>query len=826
MSQEKNASSIYERPVMTCSWNDKIKDNMAWFKRCICFGVSKNFFFSQSRSNWNNEFPLMYDFYNIYNNQFPEYWFKPILDPLSADDPQNKKFPAMIRPVTIIRPNVDLLINEWLQRPIVFDVENLSPESTNLYTDKLREKLVESVTNIFKKQMQKNIDPTSNLQKDPNEQEMQLPEKVLEDFQLNYKDIIAKQGYLVLKRMILENDIILKWYKMFKDYVIAGSCRSYKNIENNTLVYERVSPIFIRDFKALDDTYIEDSEFISTPYFMTTSKIVDKFYTELSEDQIIQLEKYNNYTFPSRISLYPYNSGSSALTQETYGTIPIYHVCWKGRKKVLMIEGTNKNGEVSVDQYDEDYKIGPNEKLLEEYWVDEVYEGWCVWSIGQFLGQTTGQNVGQSNDIGSWEVNDNMFFGMRPLPCQRNAMNNFSYCKMPYNGVNFSDTHSPNLSVVQLGIPYQILYVIITYKLELLLAKNKGKGFIMDIGAIPKIDGWTTEKWLHYIEAMGMIFIDRSSPTIDKTFNQYQMVDMSTMDKIRELMEYQTYIKSQWDEVLGITRQRKGETYASDGKGVNEQAIFQSSVISDNLFYTFEEFIKKELQGLLDLSKFLYIEGKSGLYNDDLLKNEMIDIDPNEYAVSELGIMVNNTREVKQKREERKQIGIAMLQNKAKPSTVLDFLNTDSYAKLKSIMLRVEEIDVENAQANQKAEQQAQQQADARAKEMEKLKFEFEKQLAMIKGDYQVRTEQIRGEYQVYARSQRTADEIAKDEIEVQKLDVKREEIASKTMMESQKASNDILKHHNEVNLKQQELGLQDKELDIKRQENLLDKEL
>src|SRR5690606_15762096 len=120
---------------------------------------------------------------------------------------------------------------------------------------------------------------------------------------------------------------------------------------------------------------------------------------------------------------------------------------------------------------------------------------------------------------------------------QRNEMNNISACKGPYNGKNFSDDHAENISVLEIGLPFQIMYIIVTRALELTIAKSKGKIVLLDKNVIPTKDGWDEDKFFYYSEALGWGLIDRTKIGVDKSFNQYQVLDLTLFDSIQQLIE-------------------------------------------------------------------------------------------------------------------------------------------------------------------------------------------------------------------------------------------------------------------------------------------------
>lgn len=711
------------KPLQTLPWSEKIKDDNKWFKDNVKYYLAGSRF--QSKKG-DRDLAVLYD---VYNSKFPLNWFTHITDPLSAKNPNHKNFPAKIRPVNILRTNLDLLMAEYPRRPFIFQVNNLSDTSYSNYQEELQKQIRNNLTQMFQLQVQHDLmaeglitpdgKPASEEALQEIQQRMQnlpIPEDVKEKFHVSYKDNLAIKGQKWLRRCIDEHGIRQKFGKMFKHWLIVGEAYSYKTVEFDTIRYKPVSPLYIDYDKSPDEDYVEDAEWVVHREKMTVSDVVDRYYEVLKKDNIVSIETNKHFATPQAFYSHLTEGYSTSL-------VPVTHVTWKGRKLIKFITVVDlQTGEVTQDVVDEDYVIDKNtETVTEEKWVNELYEGTLI--------------------------GDDIYVNLRPVLFQRNVMNNYSVTKQPYNGRKFSDLHSMNTSLTELGLPYLIMYIIITRTLELTIAKSKGKILLIDQNAIPTEDGWDEEKFFYYSEALGYALMNRNQIGVDKSWNQYQVVDMSLFDQIKQLIELQQHFKNEWDDIIGINRQRKGQTYASDLVGVNERATFQSTIITDMIFNLFEEFTEKELQGLLDLSKFTEIEGTRKLWNSTEFGNEILEIEPEQYCIPPLGVMVQSSAEaiaIKNKLEANVQ---AMIQNKVKTSTIMEILTADNVAELKAKILRIEEIEQEIAQQQQQSEAEVMQQQDERRYKLEellhtfrmeekKLEIEGKKEVAIIQGEY------------------------------------------------------------------------------------------
>lgn len=104
-------------------------------------------------------------------------------------------------------------------------------------------------------------------------------------------------------------------------------------------------------------------------------------------------------------------------------------------------------------------------------------------------------------------------------------------------------------------------------------------------------------------DALGYMMVNRNQVGVDRSFNQFQVLDMSLYEKIAQLITLQQQLKQDWDDLIGMSRQRKGEQHSSDLAGPSYQALQQSTVITETIFHFFEELVEADLQGILDITR-------------------------------------------------------------------------------------------------------------------------------------------------------------------------------------------------------------------------------
>lgn len=719
----------FNRPTQLLSWGQKVANNYLWFKKTADYYISQSGMFRYD----NDSAMEVNQLFDVYNNEFPAHWFTHITNPLAAKDSKHRQFPAKIRAVNILRTNIDQLIGEYYRRPFVYQVVNRGEDGYIRYTSQLQEKLANNLTEHFIALIQQDaLARGIPINEIPQPEEIEMPWEIQEQHKLSYKDALAVDGQNWLARALDEYRIHRKRREMFRDWLVAGSAFSYKSIEHGDLVYERVDSREIDFDKSPHNPFVEDREWVVRRQWYTVSDIVDRFYEDLKKEDLLELDRRSLLLSIDTF----YKHLNSVYGDVDRGKIPVYHVQFKARKQEKIRTIVTPEGQLIQEPMDENY-IPQQGEELETIWGNEAYE---IWRIGK-----------------------DMYVNPRAVPVQRNAMNNFSSCKLSYNGAKFSPTASGVFSVLKQGVPFQSLYIIVTYQLEKTIAKNKGKIILMDKNTIPNSKGWDEEKFFWYAEAQGYALLNRNQPGVDRSWNQYTVLDMSTFKDIKELIELQNYLREQWDITLGFNAQRKAEVVGSAQSGATSQAIFQSNLVTDLLFLGFEDFIETDMQGLLDLSKFLNIDGTKGLYNGTMYDRELINIDPVAYCNSDMGVLLSRSPQEQDKVNTMKQLLMSLVQNGTNPSVIAEIIEANNMAQIREKLAHLEEIQTRQAQQQQQAEAQAEEQADKRMAAIEAMKNELKLKLQEHEYQWKERIELLKGEIDMNSAALLSKDETIAD---------------------------------------------------------------
>lgn len=649
------------------------KKTKQWRQDCVEGYINNSAFTKSTKTD-------LLRFYEAYNGELSEKDYNYVTNPYNSQAGKKRNFPAKLRNYNILKPVVDLLLGEKTTRPSNFSVTVTNGDAVSRMEEEKQKQILATLQQMFINSLNE-----QGVQTGQQSKEVDTPEQVAKYVETSWQDSRAIVGQQVLNYLRDNLDLPDKLQQAFFDWLVSGYVYTYKGVCMDDVEYEVVSPLDIDYSKSPGVEFVEDGDWVVRKELMSSNAVLDSFYDLLSESQVEQIEQ------PHRN-----RSGSFAIpflqrVDETFGDderfIEVMHVCWKSFKKVGILTYVDEFGVSQEMMVDDTYKVDKEAgETVEWYWISEVWEG--------------------------YRIDGDIYVGIEPIPAQRNQMGNTSICKLPYNGRAYSNRHAANISIVQMGMPYQILYNVFHYRMELTIAKNKDKIALIEMNTIPKRHGWDEEKFMYYADAMGFAFIDSTAEGKNNervSFNQYQVLDMSLGQYIAAQMQLLQAIKQEWEELLGISRQRKGQITASDGAGTTENAIAQSTAMTEEIFRKFEKFEQKEMQGLLDVSKHAFRNGKKIQYIADDYRNAWLDIDGAQYSESEFGIFAKNASKENEKIRTMRQMTMAMAQNGLGAGSIAEILDADNFSRIKQLAneaeKKQEELQMQQSQMAQQTEQ-------------------------------------------------------------------------------------------------------------------------
>lgn len=777
------------------------KKGKKWQEDCVNYIIGEGNVTSGGNST--SYYGELQTYYNLYNSIFDEKDFKSITNPFKVED----GFPATPHDFNIIRPKVDLLIGEETKRPLNFRVIRTSQEATSEMQEKEKQMILQYIEAAITARM--SPEEAQQFQQQLQSGEIMPPEQIAKYMDKDYKDIVENTAYHSLtylrEKLDLDNEFIKGW----KDGLISGREIYYVGVLNAEPYAERVNPICFSYDKSPDLDFIEDGSWCCRKMRMPITEVYDRYYDKLEENDLDKLEEMIGST-PGRnlgdrspvdmgIQLRIYDN--PIFEGSGKSLVNVWHCCWKSFKKIFYVTTTDDTGQPQINIVDETYQPVGNEVSVEPDWIIEVWEG--------------------------YRAGSDLYFGIQPIEYQHVSIDNPNSQKLPYCGAIYSNTNSKPRSLVSILKPLQYMYIVLWYRLELAIARDKGKVVNMDITQIPKSMNIGPAKWMHYLSSVGVNFINPYEEGWNipgreggkpAQFNQITALDLTMSNVIAEYIQLMDKIEQLAGTISGITQQREGAVSSSEMVGNVERSVLQSSHITEPLFWVHNQCKRRVLNMLLNTAKGAWEEtGKQKLqYIFDNGERAFLDITPKFYY-EDMDVFVSDTSKDLENIQKLQQLIQPAMQNGASLLEAAEILTNDNFniikQKLKDMQTKQEQIQQQQQEAEAQQQQQLQQmQNESKQQELMLQEAQMDLQRYQIDQDNQTKISvaQInayRGTEELDKDQNGIPDpiEIGKQAIEQQKINQeaynKRYEAKQKREIEDQKIQleKDKMKHETEL---------------------------
>ena len=783
------------------------KKNEKWQHDCVNYIIGEGNIVSGGQTH--TAHGEMQTYYNLYNSIFDEKDFKKITNPFKVEE----GFPATPQDFNIIRPKIDLLIGEETKRPLNFRVVRTSQEATSELMETQKQLLMQYMQAAVMAQM--GPEEQQQFQEQLQNGEVMPPEQIAKYMDKDYKDIVENTAYHTLtylrEKLGIDNEFIKGW----KDALISGQEVYYVGVLNAEPYMERVNPMYFSYDKSPDLEFIEDGAWCCRRMRLPITEVYDRYYDKLTEKDLIKLEELINAVPANNLGEHGIRDDFRGIQLHFYDNpiydekgnhnVNVWHCCWKSFKKINYVTTQDEQGQMQVDIVDETYQPTGNEISIEPDWVIEVWEGYRC-----------------SNDL---------YFGIQPIEYQHVSIDNPNSQKLPYCGAIYSNTNSRPRSLVSILKPLQYMYIVLWYRLELAIARDKGKVVNMDVTQIPKSMGITVDKWMHYLSSVGVNFINPYDTQWNvpgreggkpAQFNQITALDLTMSNVIAEYIQLMDKIEQLAGTISGITEQRQGAISTSELVGNVERSVTQSSHITEPLFWVHAQVKRHVLNMLLNTAKGAWqATGKDKLqYIFDNGERAFLDV-TQKFYYEDMDVFVSDTSKDLENIQKLQQLIQPAMQNGASLLEAAEILTNDNFniikQKLKDMQTRQEQQAQQQQQAQAEQEQKIQEMQN-QAKEQELMLQEAQMDLTRYQIDQDNATKIAVAEISAYrgtedkdanmngipdpmeiAKNATTemkirADQYTKDyeikqkrEIEDQKIKLAKEQMSHETKLQKQK---------------------------------------
>jgi len=791
----------------------KIKKTKEWGKACLNY--YSNYRYTNGTTIRTDRFRKLIN-YDLYNGKINQQDVESICNPLGVT---NSTWSSRFQHYDIISESMRLLIGEEHKRPDNSLVISEAPDDVSRKTKGLQQQLVQ----ILERDLMADIDPSTI---DPNNPPPK-PEDVVKYERYTPSDIIESKANKILKVLKKRLNTKLLFNQGWKDALIAGEEIYWVGIANGQPMMRRCNPVNITAIMDDDHTFIDDAVAIVEERMMTISSILDEFGDLLSKTELDTLENYTRGTFGNfntaggyepQFTIVDGNKTFAGVTPtNAYNgnntnnySIRVCRVEWISMQKVGHLTYTDpETGELTEDlEIDEEFnlklfKMQYPDAEVEWFWINQAWEG--------------------------IKIGIDIYVGMQPKPNQRRRMDNPYHCQLGYTGFIYEATNSQSVSLVDRLKPYQYLYDIIAYRLELAFASDQGKIFLMDLAQIPESQGIDRERWLYYMKEMKIAFINsfeegKKGSQVGQLskFNQFQAIDLSLSQSIQQYINFLDYLKQQIYFVSGVTPQRLGAINSNELVGNVEKAVTQSSLITEYLFEAHNEVKRRTYTALIEVAKVAYKNGLTAQYVLDDMGMEILHLDEFEFENSEFSVFVSNLSKDTMLKDKLDQlVQIELQQGRVGLSTIIETLLNDSPRDIVNILKKAEDEFAQQQQKMEESKNQAQNQALELQKQMHAEDLQdkqADRDLKQYEVDTNNETKLRIAEINTYigAEDMDQNGNGIPDPAEIAANALKERELDQKNFNERMKIQHDNTKHSKEISLKEKELSTK-KEIEDKK---------
>lgn len=645
---------------------------------------------------------------NLYNGKVDVSDMKLILNPGGME-----KFfvPDAVQHYPIITPRVNVLVGEEKRRKFDWSVQIVNPDTlSKIKQDKKKlvdEKLMEM------------------LQSDVSDEELEKELQKYGDYiNFDYQDMREKRANLLLRHYIAKLDMKIDFQQGFKDALIMGEEIYMFDIVNGRVTFERLNPLKVHTLRGGFSNKIEDSDVIIIDDFWSPGKIQDTYYNDLSDAEtkrldegswssgtrnldgvtesiddvagLKMLEREGMDTYIESTGIFDAKqSAGRGIYNDDAGNVRVLRMFWRSMKKVVKVLFFDELGKQQTKFRSEDYVPDKNMgETIEVLWIPQ-------WWKGVKIGEDT-------------------YLQIKPKEIQYNKLDEPSFNSCGIVGQVYNSGDEEAVTMVDRAKPFQYLYDISWYRVNEALAKYMGSIVELDLAKIPT--GWTVTKWLYFARKSGISVVDsfkegqkgmakgRLAGAVGNTSGR--VLEQRVGDFIQTHIEMMEFAKAQMDEITGVSRQRLGQVENRETVGGVERAVSQSNHITEELF-TMHDYCKKRCFQILIETAKIALKGQDIKFSyiaDDMTR-QLAEINGDEFAEEEYGLMVSNDDEINQMQQKLDGMVQMGLQNQMISfSTAIKIYNSPSIREVQR-MIQKDETQMKEQQAKQAEDQNKQAQA-------------------------------------------------------------------------------------------------------------------
>jgi hypothetical protein len=246
-------------------------------------------------------------------------------------------------------------------------------------------------------------------------------------------------------------------------------------------------------------------------------------------------------------------------------------------------------------------KLSPNKYIPERPFVHFITEDYLKRNpVRSDKGESLEKRYIEDRYYGL-QVNGSIKIGFELDHIQPRDPNDPSKVFLPIFGeTNSSITNAP-YSLIQATKDIAEMYNVINYHRELYIAVSGVKGQIVDTSQKPTDMSLAEQR---YLRKLGTLYIQTKTKTgrnIGSNYNQWKGYDDSLPSSINQIENILNNLDETLGLIMGVPRQRIGQVVSTDQVGSNEQAVQQSSLVTEILHVKHDELNARVLEAAVNI---------------------------------------------------------------------------------------------------------------------------------------------------------------------------------------------------------------------------------
>lgn len=686
----------YKMPNLKASESEKYSNDKAWFKDCMNYIKPTTSLGSVYIKDFSNKLAN----YRLLNSDIRWEDIKNYCDPLGLTE---ELFEEDILPFNVIPKVINELIGEELKRndnykPVLVTQQALGhkDEEFNKQLDDYIESQIQLALSVHeikdeeqsKKKMKEILDRV----------------KPFKGFQAT-KEILASN---IIEYGEYDNNLKALKSECWKDKLLTDEEIVYIGVEKNKPIIKHVNPLFFTYHKSSEQMYINKGDWAGTTIPYTYMDVLNMWGDVLSEKDLENLKIkspeqtgifnksiiYEDNTNRVSVDDYFYSNINSYLFDNigTYGTgntvqrfynnfVWVTHLEWKAFKEIGFLTYIDEYGEEVTEQVSTDF-IPPSHaiktKFINRFNSESEKFVWDKYSLEWILIPRVYEGTRISGISGD---SNGIFVNLREKPFQTLSLESpYDSCNLSYTGRCYSSSNTKSLPTIDRMKPLNILYIIAMNHLVKLIARNKGTLINIDTSqndfdlSETKDAAEAMEIRLKYMDLGYNIYnssklgketvngLSRPAPSVDNA---------DTTAAIINVLRLLEWLNTEIAMVIGVSPQRMAQM-VSDRVSDNQQALIQSSYITEPLFFNHNETWKEiNLQYLRVFIIWLkeWFENNSNKkhfflnYNFSAQELKTVQIENNILEESDYGLRMLLSGDTKKYYEMLESLSLAFVQN-------------------------------------------------------------------------------------------------------------------------------------------------------------------